>query len=220
MNGVRMPLVLETQFSRYYRGPETTGGCYISRFMDGSASMSASQLYHDWPIWNDEQRSDFCNACVWLNNQSDFADMLRYVMQHGNVDKWKTIAQSVAKYLPQEEAFLLLQDALSRCEVGGCANIVQGLAETMHPTAKDRLRDYLRVIWRHPDLWKEEQGLNWIAFEATVCIASLIKLGVPVDVFNDDIRKLAQHACSQNRDACRTMISGFQHGGARIQTQT
>src|SRR5262249_51440483 len=52
VKGVRMPLAAETRFTRYYHtGEPNTGGCTISRFMDGSALMTAAELRRDWAAW-------------------------------------------------------------------------------------------------------------------------------------------------------------------------
>jgi hypothetical protein len=65
-NGTRMPLRLETQFTRYYNSQERKQGTNVSRFMDGSASMTATDLEREWLAWTAWQRLDFCQSCCWL----------------------------------------------------------------------------------------------------------------------------------------------------------
>ena len=89
MEGTRMVLAIETRFTRTYRVPEAErktakcGGYIVSRFMDGSASITAEQLRHEWPTWKEWERVDFCQSSSWLYKQIDYPEMLRFIMQHG-----------------------------------------------------------------------------------------------------------------------------------------
>jgi hypothetical protein len=65
IEGSRMPLARETRFSRDYLTPESErktakiSGTTVSRFMDGSASMTAEQLRNEWPTWTRWEQMDF-----------------------------------------------------------------------------------------------------------------------------------------------------------------
>lgn len=48
-DGIRVPLSHERRFSRSYHSDEHKLVSVISRFMDGSASITASQLQKEWP---------------------------------------------------------------------------------------------------------------------------------------------------------------------------
>src|ERR1041385_1490146 len=96
INGVRMSLTRERRFSRTYRSVAPRMGADISRFMDGSAAITAPELQREWPGWTEEQRMDFCGACSWLQEQADFPEMLRFMMQHAGPREWSQIASSVA----------------------------------------------------------------------------------------------------------------------------
>lgn len=203
-----MPLVLETRFSRYYQaGDPKNGGCLISRFMDGSASITSVELQHDWATWTDEQRIDFCQASVWLHKQSDFPDMLRFIMQHGTSDHWRGIAQSVASQLPSDEAFSFLREALQRTSIGNCANLSQAIATTKHPEAETILRQHLQAVWEHANIWDSHDFSNPVAFDAAVCINQLIELGASPADFDDQVHKLSQHVCLANRNACHRFLA-------------
>src|SRR5712671_456019 len=104
-DGIRLPLRRERRFSRSYHSDEKKMGSEISRFMDGSASITASELRREWTSWTEETRMDFSQSCSWLHEQPDFPEMLRFIMQHGDPDHWSGIALNVASQLPRDEAF-------------------------------------------------------------------------------------------------------------------
>jgi hypothetical protein len=182
-------------------------GSDISRFMDGSASITLEELEREWPQWNEHERLDFCQFCSWLDGQDDFPNMLRFVMQHGDTSDWCGVAMSVAHRLPRDEAFELLVKALRDSQIGHAANIGQGIALTKHPEAESTLRRHLEAIWAHCALWEDANFTNWVAFEATTCIAHLIELGAAPGDFEWQVRQLRQHACAGNRNSCRNYLS-------------
>jgi hypothetical protein len=205
MNGARLPLHCERRFSRSYHSDKMV--YEVSRFMDGSASVTASELQREWHAWTDDERMDFCQSCCWLHEQPDFADMLRFIMQHAAPREWSGIAQSVASQLPRHEAYDLLVRALRSMEIGQTSNITQALAITKHPDAETTLRDHLRAIWAHDALWHDDKFLNWVAFDATTCIEYLIELGAAPSDFEQHVRQLARHSCARNRDSCRRFLA-------------
>ncbi len=207
IDGIRLPLVRERRFSRSYHSDEHELGSEISRFMDGSASITASELQREWPGWTEDMRSDFCQSSCWLHQQSDFPEMLRFIMEQGGPEHWSGIALSVASCLPQQEAFNILVRALHRSEIGRTANLSQGIAHTKHPDAEPTLRRHLSALWQHPALWEDAEFINWVGFDATTCIAHLLDLGAPPADFAEQVRKLSEHPCSRNRQSCRGFLS-------------
>jgi hypothetical protein len=207
VDGVRLPLRSERWFSRSYHSDEDKMGSEVSRFMDGSASITASELQRDWHTWTEGQRMDFCQSCCWLQEQPDFPDMLRFIMQHAAPDEWSGVASSVASQLPRDEAFDILVRVLRTVEVGHTSNIGQAIAITKHPDAAPKLRHHLETIWAHRTLWDHDKFLNWVAFDATTCIAHLIELDAAPSDFEARVRELACHMCAGNRDACRNLLS-------------
>jgi hypothetical protein len=208
VNGVRMSIWLESQFTRFYWAENRKDtGTQISRFMDGSASMSAEQLQREWPTWTECQREDFCQASVWLYKQPDYADMLRFIMQHGGPKENSAIAGSIATTLPCEEAYVFLLGALRAAKIGKSSNVVLGIAATKHPNAEATLRQQLQILWNDPTLWNNDSFLNWVAHDAEKCIQCLIELGASPADFDEKIRQLSQHVCQGNCDSVRRWLS-------------
>lgn len=207
VDGIRLPLRQERRFSRSYESEDYKMGSEVSRFMDGSASITASELQCEWHTWTDNQRMDFCESCGWLQEQADFPEMLRFIMQHAAPGEWSGVALSVASHLPRDEAFDILLRALHTVEIGHSSNIGQALAITKHPEAELALRRHLDAIWAHSELWDDTEFLNWVAFDATTCIAHLIELGAAPGDFEERVRRLARHICVHNRDSCRNFLS-------------
>jgi hypothetical protein len=206
-DGTRMPLRRESQFTRIYALEEHKAAFHISRFMDGSASISASELQREWANWTEETRLDFCNSCCWLHEQSDFSEILRFIMQHGSPKDWSAVALSVASQFPRDEAFNALVRALHNTDIGHSSNIAQAIAKTKHPDAEATLRRHLATLWIYPTLWYNADFKNWPAFDATTCIAYLVELGAPPADFAEQVRQLSEHVCSGNRDSCRYLLS-------------
>jgi hypothetical protein len=123
--GLRLPLQRERRFSRYYYSKEHKSGAEISRFMDGTASITATELQQEWADWSEDTRLDFCQSSAWLSGQPDFPEMLRYVMQHGGPSVWGAITLSVASELPRDEAFATLRRALQNTGLSHTANLTQ-----------------------------------------------------------------------------------------------
>jgi hypothetical protein len=200
-NGSRMPLSRESRFSRMYDSDDKKSVTEISRFMDGSASITALEVQHEWASWTDNVRTDFCQSCCWLRGQTDFPEILRFIMEHGDSEHWSGVALSVATVLPRDEAFDTLVRALRRTELGHSSNICQGIAKTQHPDAETTLRGQLASLWEHPALWDEKNF--WVGFDAITCIAHLIELGAPPSDFTNQVHRLSEH----NRKSCQAFLS-------------
>jgi hypothetical protein len=206
-HGVRMPLRRERRFSRSYHSEEHKLGTEVSRFMDGSATITAPELQNGWPTWTDGERVDFCQSCDWLHDQPDFSEMLRFIMQHSGPSQWSALASSVAARLPRDEAFDILVRALQCTDVGRSANVAQAISMTKHPEAEPTLRRHLAAIWAHAGLWEHAEFINWVAFDAISCIAHIIELGAAPADFTIEVGRLSAHACARNRDSCRGFLS-------------
>lgn len=205
-DGVRFPLMQERRFSRSYHSPDRKESVIISRFMDGSASITFDELRRDWSEWDESDRLDFCQECGWLNKQTDLPDILRFIMDSASVAEASAIAMSAATSLPQEEAFSKLLSRLNASKPGKSSNIAQAIALTKHPSAESTLENHLQMLVRHPELWNDSEFLNWIAFDATTCIAHLIELGVQPHAFESNVRQLALHVCERNRKSVQQFL--------------
>ena len=91
----------------------------------------------------------------------------------------------------------------STFEFGHASNITQAIAKTSHPHAEFTLRRHLHAVWQHPAFWDDADFINWVAFDATTCIAHLIELGASPEDFVEQVRQLSNHVCSHNRELYR-----------------
>jgi hypothetical protein len=204
-SGVRMPLKRDGRFNRYYTPEDGKGGAIVSKFSDGSATMSFEQLQREWPDWSPGDRQEFCGACSWLGRQADFPDMLRFIMRHGGERHWNLIALQVAAYLPREDAYQALLHVLPQLK-GGTANISQGIARTRHPKARAELSSLLERLWADPKLWDDDPFMNWPAFNVLCCIQHLLELGVSPRAHEQKVRLLSEHKCLGNRGSCSSYL--------------
>ncbi len=209
IDGKRLPLVKERRFSRAYHSREYKCSSEVSRFMDGSASMTAAELRREWHQWNADERLDFCNACDWLSEQEDFSEMMRFIMEHGGPSDWSAIALSVAGKLPQGESFDLLVRALRSVEPGKGANIGQAIAYTKDVRAEKVLRDELERLWRDEGMWADADFMNWVAYEAMTSILHLIELGARKEDFEGKVRQLVEHPCKGVRQSWKRLGKYF-----------
>ncbi len=209
MGAVRMPSKAEGRYTRHHHSEDSKMSFDVSRFMDGSARISADELEREWGGWAYEDQLDFCRSCSWLAGQADFPVMLRFVMMNGGEDDWSGIAGSVARDLPQSEAFDLLVRALELAKDRPVSNLGQAIASTGHVEAPAVLRSLLEKLWGSPGLWDDDDFLNWTAYDATTCIEHLIQVGVPPEEFSAKVRELGQHPCEGNRDSCRRFLTKY-----------
>jgi hypothetical protein len=206
--GVRMPLVHDGRFAREYRSEEAKAAATISKFQDGTATMTIEQLRGEWGGWSHRDRHEFCSGCSWLLEQADLRDMLRFVMTQPEPEYWSSVALAVAHYIPKDEAFGLLRHALANID-SHTANVTQGIAATKHPEAKPLLEKHLEHLWIHPDLWADDPFNNWRAFDATCCIANLLELDAQPTEYEAKVRALSRHVCAGNRQSCGTFLHQY-----------
>jgi hypothetical protein len=219
MDGVRMPLFLETRVSRNYESDDGMIGIQVSRFQDGSASLTAPELVRDWASWSDDLKTDFCSSSHALYEQGEFPEMLRFIMKHGRPEHWAGIALSVATRLPRDEAFATLVRALDETDLGSqSSNISHAIAHTRHPDSEAVLRRHLADLWQHSRLWDTGDNPNWIAHALTWCIANVIELGAPPAEFAEQVRQLVDRVSAHDHETVRRVLSphyswlqGFDH---------
>jgi hypothetical protein len=206
-DGERTPLHSEDRWSRIYSNDLSKTWQEVSRFLDGSVTMTFEGFSREWPTWGDPERMNFCRAFHSFKPQADYLEILRYIMREGESDHWSAIAVQVARYLPQDEAFLLLTQALDRADLDNSAYISLGISHTKHPDAERVLRVHLAALWSHPALWDDDSFRNPFAFAATCCLASLLGGGAPTEDFIEKAKSLANHPCSGNRNSCVPYLS-------------
>jgi hypothetical protein len=206
--GIRMPLQYETRFLRHFRAtdqllPHQTE-MVISRFVDGSASVTLPQLEAEWSAWTAPDRMDFCCSLddLQLLEQPDLPAMVRFIVHHATPDELVSVASSVGRICRPDEVFELLLVALRNSAIGKTSNIIQAIAQTRHPEAEATLRRHLQTVWSTRSLWDDASFVNWTAFDAMMCIYYLLRLGASPAELEDFVRNLSEHACSGNRERC------------------
>jgi len=204
LGGVRMSLTRQGRFLRAYYNKEAKQGAVVSRFMDGTADISFSELKDEWPRWSRKERHDFTSAAGWLNDDPEFADMMRLILEQGSQDDISAVALQVASALPSKEAFERLSAVLKRTPVGRGANINQAIAHTKHEEASNVLRKRLRATLEDSRLMDPDDFVNWVAYEAICCIECLHEgMGFSASEFGDDVRRLNRHPSDGTIDSLR-----------------
>jgi hypothetical protein len=212
VGGVRLALKKERRWSRTYASDDGKTLTQVSRFMDGTADIALGEIESSWSSWSREDRIDFCHAASWLGDHPDLQPILRHIMAHGEPLDWSTLSVAIASNLPREEACEFLGSALMKSTAGSGSNFAQGLAITKQSGASDVLRRRLDVLHVHPEFVTDDKNVNWIALEATTCIAALLQLGVPPAELEETARRLAQHACAGNRQSAALHLRAYYPG--------
>lgn len=143
---IRFNLLRETRFCRTYSSPDKKRATTISRFMDGSASISAQELKKEWPNWPYPMRSVFCTNCGWLHKQEDYAEIMWHILNDADPDLISASSSKIATCLKQE-SYPVLLTYLHQSLPGDGSNLVQALMETGHPAAEPTIRRRLALLW-------------------------------------------------------------------------
>ena len=205
----RVPLAYETRFKRHYidHKPDVESHFDISRFLDGTASITLPQLQQEWSTWTNADRADFCHSIKDLYNAGhpELADILHFLLQHAEVDilgpvvLWLPVMQT----FPPDQTLDLLLGVLHRASLGHTADVLRALGLTKHPQAEPTLRRHLAAIVADPAAWADAKFHNQMALDAAYCILSLVKLGAPPADFEEIARRLSEHPCERTRHWCR-----------------
>ena len=201
-----MPLDRETRWARRYRHPTRKLVRIVSRIEDGSATVTLEEVRSGWGTWAESDRIDFCQGCAWLHGHPDFPDIVRFIIGEASWQECSGIALCVARELPTDEAFSLLDAALERTPLEYRSNVLQALALTRHAEAADRLRVVLAELRRHPSYACDAPFINDLALTATHCVGYLLELGAPPTSLADVVQELSQHACAANRTSCARVL--------------
>ena len=209
IGATRTPLAYETRFKRHYieRKPDGESHIGVSRFLDGTASITLQQLEGEWSTWRDADRADFCASMHDLENigQEDFAEIIQFLLENAEVDILGPVVLGlpVRRPFPPEETFHLLTGVLRRSSVEHTAAVIRALGLTQHPGAEPTIRRHLAAIITDPATWVDADFFNRKAQDLAYCILSLVKLGAPPAEFDQIVRRLSEHACERNREWCR-----------------
>jgi hypothetical protein len=209
IQGTRIPLAYESRFTRHYLEIKSDVGCHtgVSRFLDGTASITLQQLKEEWSGWNDADRADFCASMPDLQNigQEDFAQIVRFLLDNADVNILGQVVLGLPRWqtFPPDETFRLLIEVLQRSSQGRTADVIRALGLTKHPEAEATIRRHLAGIVADPNTWVDADFFNNRAQDLAFCILSLVKLGAPPVDFVEIVRRLTEHACDRNREWCR-----------------
>jgi hypothetical protein len=208
-----MKLVRETRWRRDYRQEGMDATRIESRFQDGSASITLSELEAEWPAWSSWERLDFAQQ-FRTSGSPDGIEILRFMMRHGDTKIWSAIASAVVYRLPQEESAPFVLHAYSVCDPTEAGNILQALAKTGLPEAHKILRNHLAILWANPDLLRQDRKMNHVASAAIFCLSHLLALGEPPGEFRSQYEILLNHPCELERKRTRTFLGNyFSEGG-------
>lgn len=208
IDGITMPLVWETRWSRHYYNAEQRHGYLESRFSDGSATISLAQLEPDWPRWSTQEKLDFCLSFAHAK-VPDRKDIIRFLIKNGDHDTWATIALWVGLELPAAESFLTLRTWCYSSPVGRGANYFQAIALTKAPEALDVLRACFQRVMDSEGLMDDADFCNWVAYDAICCMKYLFELGEEPATLRSEYDRLNVHPCERTRDEVRTWLAEY-----------
>ena len=201
-------LVRESRWSREYQNEAGTESFLESRFLDGSANISLSQLQTQWCDWTIEEQLDFCQAFNHYQGR-EHKELLRYLNTHGDERVWQSIAISIAIHLPVEEAVKFLRDKIKDAKTGSAANLFQACWITRSSQLIPVLRQALKQRWESPDLMTPDPFCNWTAHDVIWCIDALLRLGVSNNQLRMYYERLINHP-TMGSDVCKWLGERFE----------
>ncbi len=209
----RIPLAYESRFTRHYleTKPDVQSHIGISRFLDGTASITLQQLKAEWSTWSDADRADFCASMHALQNiaQEAFAEIVRFLLNNADVNKLGQVVLGLPRWqtFPPDETLRLLIGVLQRSSPGKARGVIRAIALTKHPEAEATIRQHLAGIVADPVTWVDADFFNNKALDLAYCVLGLLKLGAPPNDFVEIVRRLTEHACERNREWCRSNLA-------------
>jgi len=205
--GEPLRLYRETRWNRILSTADGKRRVLRSRFEDGSAKISLSQLTAEWPSWTDEERKDFCDSIQSLPN-SGRTEILQFLLKNA---AFHLLSNNVIEFidLPSSEVTPWLIRGIEKTEPGKAINFLQALAHTKSPHAGAAIRQRLNILRRHPEVLRDDPFVNWVALEVLHCVQYLIELqGHPQD-YAEEAMLLSGHPCARVRGAYVSYISAF-----------
>jgi hypothetical protein len=182
-------IIQETDWSITFRKKGDAVTHHDSKFRLRTASITYPELCLRWPAWSPSDRLDFCLA-VAHSEQVNTRDIFRFLARDETEPIRMTIAFSLARFLPGEEALNLLTSWVDELPMGRRANIFQAIAHAQHPQARAVLELHYRTMCENPQLM---DGYNDVADDLLCIIDALIHVGVPIESLRLTYEKLANH---------------------------
>ena len=204
--GEIMTLSRETRWNRAFTSTNGKKQLRRSRFQDGSATITFSQLATEWGSWTEDERKDFCNAIGWLAGEDRDA-IFRFLIKNTDFRLLHNNALTLARYLPTSESVPWLVQCIEHCAAGEAIAYIQALAWIKAPDAINFFHGRLAKAWNHPEMFRHDSFMNWIAVEAINCIDHLIELGCsPLD-YKDQAASLSEHPCTRVRQNYQSTLA-------------
>ena len=203
-----MQLVKETRWSRQYEMDDLQTKLFESKFADGSATISVADLEQEWGGWSALERADFCQA-VTQARFPHLGDVLRFIMKNGDVASWESVANSIARNLPAEEAVPFLTDMCKTAPIGKGAKFYQALAVSRPAFVRDTLMGCLNRTWADSRLLSEDEVFDWVANDAVCLIEYLVQLGQNPNTLADKYKVLVRHPNNINKQSAISRLGQF-----------
>jgi len=188
----QMTVARETRWSREYQSADNSERFLDSRFRDGSASITLSELTREWPEWTQSEKLEFAQAFVHYQGRQR-AKIVRFLMRNGDHHVWSTIAASVATTLSPKESLPFLRECCETCDIGRGANYFRALWLTRSSEAVPILWRCLDRIWKSRELFEPDSFCNFTTFDAIWCIDALVRLQEPLESLRDRYERLKAH---------------------------
>ena len=196
--------------SRWYHTAVDPSGTITLRsvFADGSQTITVDQLNKEWPNWSHGDRIDFSasfsDSAVRINNADE---ILRFLLANGDSQTNSNIAINVAEMLPAYEAFALLSEWCTTCEVGNRASYFHAIGYVDDERKQEVLGQCLDQISTHPSLFDKTESGYGVAIEATYFAEAMLRCGVKIDKATQLIRALSiEHPQKPIRERCRRLL--------------
>jgi hypothetical protein len=203
-----MQLVKESRWSRQYEMDDLQTKLYESKFADGSATITVNELTDEWGGWSVVERADFCQA-VTQAKFPQLADILRFIMDQGDLASLEAVANSIARNLPAEEAVPFLTDICKTVPVGKGAKFYQALALIRPAFIRDTLMACLNRTWADERFLSEDEVFDHVANDAVCLIEYLVQLGQNPNTLADKYKVLARHPNNINKQTAINRLSQF-----------
>ena len=202
-------LTKETRWSRTYSDENGQGHHIVSRFRDGSASITMEELSACWDTWPEGEKLDFCNELGWMKEPL-ISDVLRFVMKKGDETLWQAVALEIAGHLPSNESVPFLMAACENSELGQGANFFGALARTDYPKKREVLQHRLKELVGHSDFGiRGQEYFNRVANEAVNITNDLLELGANPDDLRPVYLQLKDHPHDFVRQITRNFLSKY-----------
>ena len=183
------------------------GVAIVSRFEDGSASITYDELANGWATWSEHDRIAFCQNCSWLRGQRDLPDILKFIAAHGDPYEWGGIALPITHTLPAEEAFSTLERMFEASVIGTRSNLVQAIGLVEHAGSLELVVADIRALAPLEATWHPDDFVNWHASELICAVHAALDLGADHADYTDLVRRLASHPSPVNAAAARRDLS-------------